>query len=69
MRTAEQIVDILRFTYKSRKSSIEYTTKKLAEFEYDIRKDERQKAANLVRSMKIEDITDAGTIADAILKT
>ena len=41
----------------------------LRKFEGSVRKAERQKSADLVRSMKIEDITDAGTIADAILKT
>lgn len=65
---AEQITDILRFTRKSRGSSIAYTMRKLDEFDYDTRKDERQKIADQVRAMKIDEITDAGTIADAILE-
>lgn len=40
----------------------------LEQWEKETRKDERQKTADFVRSMKIEDITDAGSIAEAILK-
>ena len=34
----------------------------------DARKSERQKIADQVRAMKIDEITDAGTIADVILE-
>ena len=66
----EKFLDKLLHAQTSSKNTIKSVQQmqlRIKENETDIRKDERQKIADKIRSIKIDELTDAGTIADIIL--
>ena len=67
VKTADDLIDWAVNEMTIVNNPIELMIRNTKGFERNIRKNERQKIADQIRSMKIEDITDAGSIADAIL--